>query len=196
MSHLSSTFCQPIYSRTTSAPSVSGPSWVFRSAGMLHGSHSRMVLPLRLLRDVCPTLKHAAEEPRVTVGVPIIGCPDYLTLIQLRADKHHLALGPPYMPASLRALIQRADPPSAPFRTPNASNPFYGKRILVLSGADDQLVPWSASRGFIEGLEVGEKGRKDIMLVEGVGHAYPETMKREAFRFVLEEVLHARNSAL
>jgi hypothetical protein len=113
-------------------------------------------------------------------------------MLELRSTALGLALAPPLLPASLRALIQRDDPPYVPFRARNASNPFLGKRILVLSGMADELVPWAASQVFVEGLEVG-KGRKEVIVMEGVGHAYPETMKREAFQFVWEEIMQENN---
>ncbi|KAI0029763.1 Alpha/Beta hydrolase protein [Vararia minispora EC-137] len=136
------------------------------------------------------------DEPRVRIGIPIIGCPDYMTLMQLRADKQGVSLGPPYMPASLRATVHASDPPHASYRAADRSNPYFGKKILVLSGADDVLVPWSASRAFVDALVVGEHGRKEVMLLEGVGHQYTEAMKWEAFRFVWEEALVVKGSAL
>ncbi|KAI0318621.1 Alpha/Beta hydrolase protein [Amylostereum chailletii] len=135
------------------------------------------------------------DDPRVRIGVPVIGCPDYLTLIQLRADSAlGLPLGPPYMPASLRAHIARADPSSGASAVSGASNPFFGKRILVLSGAEDGLVPWTASGAFVEGLEVGAEGRKEVMLMEGVGHEFTEGMRGELWRFVWEEALSVRQT--
>ncbi|KAI0048999.1 alpha/beta-hydrolase [Auriscalpium vulgare] len=129
------------------------------------------------------------NEPRVRIGIPIIGCPDYLTLIDLRADKHGIPLAPPYMPESLRTIVHRDDPASAGFRsTKPGENPFLGKRILVLSGEADTLVPWVASSDFVEGLEVGE-GRKKVLLLNGVKHEYTPEMIRELFEFFWEESL-------
>ena len=105
-------------------------------------------------------------DPRVEIGIPIIGacsfhlllyfrpltvgrptgCPDYLTLISRRCRSHGLPVGPPYLPDSLLAHIRRADPTAAPYAARDASNPFWGKKVLVLSGGDDKIVPWAASR--------------------------------------------------
>jgi len=36
------------------------------------------------------------EEPRVTLGIPIIGCPDYLGLMEARAKEVGVPFGPYY----------------------------------------------------------------------------------------------------
>jgi len=59
----------------------------------------------------------------------------------------------------------------------------------VLSGADDPTVPWEASRGFVEALDVGRSGRKEVMVVGGVKHEFTEGMREEMFRFFWEEAL-------
>ena len=132
-----------------------------------------------------------STEPRLTVGIPVIGCPDYLTLLELRADKHGLPLAPPYMPASLRAYIQAHDPVAADYKSTSASNPFGGKHILVLSGAADPLVQWTASSTFVEGLQVGTSGRKEVKVLEGVKHEYTPGMRETAIRFIWEEMVRA-----
>ncbi|KZV73126.1 hypothetical protein PENSPDRAFT_742562 [Peniophora sp. CONT] len=130
------------------------------------------------------TLKN---DPRLTVGIPVIGCPDYLTLLELRADKHGLSLAPPYMPASLRAYIKAHDPVTTDYASTSASNPFGGKRILVLSGAEDPLVQWTASATFIEGLQVGPSGLKEVKVLEGVKHEYTPQMRETAIQFGIWE---------
>ncbi|KAI0059195.1 alpha/beta-hydrolase [Artomyces pyxidatus] len=151
--------------------------WVV--AGISLGGHSTWL-----------TLKN---EPRVRVGIPIIGCPDYLALIGFRAKSSGVPLAPPFMPASLRARIQADDPVANAFRSLEpGENPFLGKRILVLSGEADTLVPWIASKEFVEGLEVGD-GKKKVMVMSGVGHEYTKTMMLELFQFFWEEALLARS---
>jgi len=61
--------------------------------------------------------------------------------------------------------------------------------VLVLSGADDKTVPWEASRAFVEALDVGRSGRKEVMVVDGVEHEFTEGMREEMFRFFWEEAL-------
>lgn len=128
-------------------------------------------------------------EPRLTVGIPVIGCPDYLTLMELRADKHGIPLAPPYMPSSLRAYIQTHDPVASDYASTSASNPFGGKRILVLSGAEDPLVQWTASATFVKGLQLGASGRKEVKVLEGVKHEYTAAMRETAIQFIWEEMV-------
>jgi len=130
-------------------------------------------------------------EPRVKLGIPIIGCPDFLTMMGERAVKNGLAAGPPYFPDSLVALVQRDDPASAPYASQGAENPFLGKKVLVLSGADDKLVPWTASAEFVQELELGEGGVKKVVVAPGVGHECTPEMVKEMAQFVWEEALVA-----
>ncbi|THH02614.1 hypothetical protein EW026_g333 [Hermanssonia centrifuga] len=93
------------------------------------------------------------QEPRITLGIPIIGCPDYLKLISGRAKESEIPFEPPYIPKTFLSYIQQHDPAQASYTISEASNPFLGKKILVLSGADDPLVQWSCSQEFVENLQ-------------------------------------------
>ncbi|EKM53986.1 uncharacterized protein PHACADRAFT_257525 [Phanerochaete carnosa HHB-10118-sp] len=128
------------------------------------------------------------HEPRLGVGVPINGCPDYLHLMSRRAAASGVAFEPPYVPASFLAYV-RANDPAAPHTTPDASNPFAGKKILVLAGAEDTLVPWESSEAFVKKLEVGPDGVKKVILYPGVGHKCTEEMVKETSDFVWEQIL-------
>ncbi|KAI0635458.1 Alpha/Beta hydrolase protein [Trametes polyzona] len=130
------------------------------------------------------------NEPRIKIGVPIIASPDYLALMSRRARSHKLPVGPPYFPKSLLDLIARADPVAAPYTAADASNPFLGKKILVLSGQDDKKVPWAtAAKTFVENLNVGEGGVKEVIIESGVGHLFSPAMVKECARFVWEHAL-------
>jgi len=61
--------------------------------------------------------------------------------------------------------------------------------VLVLAGADDAIVPWAASRGFVEALDVGREGRKEVAVVRGARHEFTDEMREEMFRFFWEEAL-------
>lgn len=91
----------------------------------------------------------------------------------------------PYYPLQLKAYVDAYDPASFAFREKDATNPFLDKRILVLSGAKDKLVPWTASQEFVEGLEVGN-GVKKVVLEENAGHECTPTMIQEAAVFVMD----------
>ncbi|KAF8899869.1 hypothetical protein CPB84DRAFT_1093377 [Gymnopilus junonius] len=96
-----------------------------------------------------------SQGPRISVGIPIIGCPDYLALMKHRAQTSGIAFTGPHIPASLLDLIGILDPASKSYSSLGTSNPFLGKKILILSGEEDTLVPWTASKTFVESLEVG-----------------------------------------
>ncbi|KAJ7914828.1 Alpha/Beta hydrolase protein, partial [Mycena leptocephala] len=117
----------------------------------------------------------AAAEPRVKLAIPIIGCPDYLALMEPRAAAHGIGMGPPYFPESLLKVIRARALTALPYTSKGAENPFLGKKVLVLSGGSDPVVPWAASEAFVEGLE----------FFEGVGHMVPPPMVQAAVRFVL-----------
>lgn len=121
-------------------------------------------------------------EPRLSVGIPIVGCPDYLALMQGRAKASGLQFGPPILPDSLLELIERESPVSTTGR-----NPFFGKKILVLAGGKDELVPWVFSESFVERIEVGEGGVKKVVVYPDVGHTFTPTMEEEVADFVWEE---------
>ncbi|KIO26309.1 hypothetical protein M407DRAFT_243771 [Tulasnella calospora MUT 4182] len=124
------------------------------------------------------------EEPRLSLGIPIIGCPNYLGLMEARAIKNGIATGPPIFPESLRKYIVEHDPVSVPYKEESSSNPFVGKHILVSSGGADELVPWEFSKEFVEGLVVGKEGVKRVFLQDGIGHSTTPEMMEGAAKFV------------
>lgn len=128
-------------------------------------------------------------EPRISLGVPIIGCPDYLRLMAMRAASSSVDLRPPAMPDSLRAIIQRSDPLAFPYKEADKANPFLGKKILVLAGRKDTEVPFSASKDFVDGLEVGVDGIKEVFVDENAGHECSEDMIERIAIFVREHFL-------
>ena len=127
---------------------------------------------------------HRFTEPRLSVGISIVGCPDYLALMHDRAKASGLQFGPPTLPDSLLGLIKRESPVSTPA---TGRNPFFGKKILVLAGGKDELVPWAFSESFVERIEVGEQGVKKVVVYPDVGHAFTATMQEDVVDFVWEE---------
>lgn len=105
-----------------------------------------------------------------------------------RALKASIPLAPPYIPTTLLSRIT-ADFPSFYQSSDPSLNPFIGKKILVLSGEKDRLVPWDASSAFVEGMEVGREGRRKVRLQEGVGHEFTEEMRQALIEFFWEEAL-------
>lgn len=152
--------------------------------GLRHGTHTPPTYYLPTSSSLFNfNFNNNNKEPRIRIGIPICGCPDYLTLIEQRAEHLGVPRAPPYIPASLRALVSANDTVTAPAAV------FVGKRVLVLAGADDKLVPWATSRAFVEALDVGRGGRKVVVVVPGVGHEFTDGMREEMFNFFWEEAL-------
>lgn len=134
------------------------------------------------------SIDYSCEDPRIQVGIPIIGCPNYLELIKRRAKTSNIAFAAPYLPASFIQFVKTFDPASQDYSSEEGTNPFLGKKILVLSGEDDMLVPWVASENFVGGLVVGASGVKKVVVQKGVGHACTPEMVAEAAQFLAKEL--------
>jgi len=146
------------------------------------------------------------QEPRIRIGIPICGCPDYLALLGHHAKRVGIPMSPPYLPLSLHALI-RAHAATTTTTTTTAGRPvglgdpapasvYNGKRLLVLSGADDSIVPWEVARVGVEALDVGRTGRKEVVLVRGAKHELTNEMREVLFRFFWEEALVGGRTAV
>lgn len=133
-----------------------------------------------------------ANEPRIRIGVPMIGMPDFGKLLHSRTRTSFVTNGPPYVPASLKALIEQIDPARTMYHSWDArQNPFWNKKICVLSGAQDKLVLWDWNEDFLNALVVGEptgpRGEMDGLKItrrEGVGHEVNEDMVEEAGEWI------------
>lgn len=112
-----------------------------------------------------------------------------MKLFQYRTEKSDIPMEPPYLPKTLLELVAAFDPASQPYQSEDASNPFYGKKILVLSGREDPLVPWIASEPFISALKVGDSGIKEVNVYPGVGHKCTPQMVVDMGEFVAKHVL-------
>ena len=144
------------------------------------------------------------KEPRIRIGIPICGCPDYLALLGHHAKRVGIPCAPPYFPSSLYALIRAhaatttTTTPGRPFGrgVPASGSVYSGKRVLVLSGADDSIVPWEVARKGVEALNVGRTGRKEVVLVRGAKHELTDEMREVLFRFFWEEALVGDRTAV
>lgn len=131
-------------------------------------------------------------DPRFRIGVPMLGCPSYRTLMRQRAASNNLPFEPPYMPATLLDLLSRIDPDSVDFASSDGTNnPFYGKKIAVLHGDKDELVPWESSKDFVDALEVGPDGEKKVMIEEGRGHETSQVMIEELAKWIVRHGMKA-----
>jgi alpha-beta hydrolase superfamily lysophospholipase len=140
--------------------------------------------------SICSLTISSLIDPRLKLGIPIIGCPDFLSLMAARAKQHSLPMTPPYhMPDRLLSYIRQHDPVSISYDVQNASNPFLGKKILVLAGGMDTLVPYSAGKDFVEKLQVGTDGVKQVVIIPDAGHECTPAMVAEMERFIEKEAL-------
>ena len=59
----------------------------------------------------------------------------------------------------------------------------------MLSGAEDKLVPWSASKEIVDNLNVGPDGVKEVVVAPGVGHECTKDMVKTMSKFIWEKAL-------
>jgi len=119
-----------------------------------------------------------AHDPRISLLVPIVGSPAYLTLLGHRAAGLGISLSPPYLPSSLKREIERAHPKVGDFKD---------KDVLVLSAADDNLVGFedSGSREFVDRLEEAGVCRSlEIWVQPETGHTCTDEMIKRTTNFV------------
>lgn len=159
------------------------------------------------------------NEPRVRIGVPMIGMPDISRLLARRTASNFVPNAPPAVPGHLRAHIARTDPAAVASANAAAAagagggvqppNPYWGKKILVLSGQDDRLVRWEYSAAFVDALVVDQYGSfahpnpacprpppgqgpqpgvarpgLDVVIQPGVGHAVTPAMVDRAAEWI------------
>lgn len=98
-----------------------------------------------------------ARDPRVNAAVIIVGCPDLTTMLLDRLGGYSLPADVPpgtaEWPKSVERLYLARDRDVADIR---------GKRLLVLNGADDPLVPSRFTRPWIE----RHAANNDVIFVE------------------------------
>lgn len=132
----------------------------------------------------------AKNDPRIEVVVPIVGCPDYIPLMYDRASRRGIdASDPAHFPPSLVAYIRSHDPASSAFKLTDASNPFWGKKILAMAGGKDPLVPWTFSRAFFDALEVGDRGVKECFIDPDAKHEWTDAMGEVMAAFIKQHCL-------
>jgi fermentation-respiration switch protein FrsA (DUF1100 family) len=92
---------------------------------------------------------------------------------------------PCIFPQSLQALLKRTDPINSPFDTSDPKlNPFWNKKLLVLTGQADDVVPAALGESFYDRLQVGPEGVKERWSQEGCGHRCSREMIERAAEFL------------
>ncbi|KAI5452029.1 hypothetical protein NCC49_001325 [Naganishia albida] len=122
------------------------------------------------------------DDPRVTLGIPIIGCPDYISLLTPRIAHNPPSNGQrdligPAFPDTLRKLVEKDDPCAVDYRSRDpVVNPYIGKQILILGGKEDELVPPKFGEKMYKEMYMGPEGVKEMVVQEGVGHRLSSQM--------------------
>ncbi|KAL6874230.1 alpha/beta-hydrolase [Trichoderma longibrachiatum] len=154
-------------------------------------------------------------EERVDAAVVVVGCPDLAGLLSSRAAASKLDcgetgfLGSKYFPADTIAAIRKSDPKGILFGTdPVPSLPLpqaeqdrlrkifdgriRGKKLLLCSGAADELVPYKHAQPLIGVLKDAAEGwyrdgglEVDDRVYEGVGHKFSAEMVGDAVEFLV-----------
>lgn len=157
------------------------------------------------------------NEEKVSGGIVIIGCPDYLSLMSDRAQRSGREsygagfLGSSDFPYSLFRVVQLRDPKGiffgahkVPTDPSEADRNKYriilekklkNKHILVCSGEDDKLVPYGCSEPFLKFLESASNGwyndgnfHLQNKTYPGVGHTCTDEMERDSVLFLTKHL--------
>jgi hypothetical protein len=107
----------------------------------------------------------------VKAGVVVIGCPDYRMLMLQRAGDQERETR---LPHAFLGLVSKLGP---------SPDVLSRKDLLILKGDDDQLVPWSASQGFLS-LLPPEKAK--VIGFPGVGHAFTDEMRDKSAEWIFD----------
>ncbi|CAE6427350.1 unnamed protein product [Rhizoctonia solani] len=128
------------------------------------------------------------RDPRLSVCIPIIGSPDFLDIATARNNLTGFPLVSSYMTPTTRNYILKHDPVSHS-RSSLRPNPFMNKHILALAGAQDSLIPFLATRQFLDRINVGPLGTKQLIIQQGVGHQCTREMVVEMVEVIWDRVL-------
>ncbi|KAI7867969.1 Alpha/Beta hydrolase protein [Spinellus fusiger] len=118
------------------------------------------------------TVMAAAQDPRITVAIPIIGTADFLALIETRMKRLGLSkevkLSKPF-----REMVQE--------KTKNLENRLKTTKLLMMNGGSDMIVPAAYNIPFCERLSKVHEGKRhkdwDFIIYPGIEHVCSQEMK-------------------
>ncbi|WWC72906.1 uncharacterized protein I206_106870 [Kwoniella pini CBS 10737] len=121
------------------------------------------------------------EEPRIKIGIPIIGLPfeSFPKYMKPRAEGLGIPFTPPTYPPSLTPLLE----------DDVDHHKYKGKKILTIHGGHDKLVPLDKGREDIDiVLKVANEseGRGEIWIDENTGHAVSKEMVEKTAEWIWE----------
>lgn len=127
------------------------------------------------------------QDDRITVGVPMIACADYLSLMAERAERKNISIN---APKSFTEQLNRYDPMSS---FVHSKGVWKGKKIMALSGDSDKLVAPKHQVEFIR--QLGDSYAQDstslVMFksLPGVKHEVPEEMQNTCANFIADTLI-------
>jgi pimeloyl-ACP methyl ester carboxylesterase len=116
-------------------------------------------------------ISDSLPDERVKAGVVVIGCPDYRMLMLQRAGERDREAR---LPHAFLGLVSKLGP---------RPDILSKKDLLILKGDEDQLVPWSASQGFVSLLP---KDRAEVIGFPGVGHNFADEMRDMSAEWIID----------
>ncbi|KAG0165343.1 hypothetical protein DFQ28_008925 [Apophysomyces sp. BC1034] len=133
----------------------------------------------------------AANDPRLTVVIPIVGTADMLNLIQSRLDECQLPQQE-YFPLSFRDIVRR--------KTQNMHESLKSTKLLIINGEKDTMVPASTNFAFVDRLRKSHQGKEgqdwNFVVVPGVGHQWCQEMVDLSLGWCDKWMLRMDNSKL
>jgi len=138
-----------------------------------------------LKRVISVVRKGSQEDDRINWGCSVIGCPSYIELMEYRLKQSGLPVDPPHLPPSFLRVLERDDPGTIFRQTKEIPASLKRKNILVLSGKEDVLVPWTASNTFITALQEQSQSI-EVKVYPGVGHEFVPIMAKDFHVWLLK----------
>ncbi|KAI9029025.1 Alpha/Beta hydrolase protein [Phycomyces nitens] len=109
----------------------------------------------------------AAQDPRLTVCIPIVGTADFLGLMERRLEEADLSQHA-HLPRPFCEMVRQ--------RTANLEGHLSTTKLLMISGQKDTLVPASSNDAFINRLSKVHQGKQGndwkCVVIPGVGHEW------------------------
>ena len=171
------------------------------------------------------------HEKRFRAAVIVIGCPDYIRLMSHRARQTGLDswygstppganfLGSDDFPSGLIDAVHERDPAGRFLGTNHDGSIIHdpearelreifrqsiaGKKIMVLSGAADTLVPYACAKPFLEFLKheiatdehlIRSRTHIEDLIFPNTGHEMSKQMVQQAVRFIIDTMLADSNN--
>ncbi|WWC90998.1 uncharacterized protein L201_005937 [Kwoniella dendrophila CBS 6074] len=127
------------------------------------------------------------EEPRIKIGIPIIGLPfeSFPKYMGPRAEQFGLEFKAPTYPPSLLPLLEEHDNSNL-----EQLEKYKDKKILTIHGKHDKLVPYDKGeqdiKDILDYINENEKGKGEIYIDEEFGHAVSKEMVKKTADWIWE----------